>query len=328
MLKSAIMTNNMLKTLAENPTDAIFGLQPDGEIFKMPISTTPHMIIAGQTGSGKSVYVNALLISMISHATPEELQIFWIDPKKVEATAYIQLPYCPTDPIINMADAYGLIYYLIGLMEERYEILSETKTKNLEEYNKWYEKNLESVSNKWGKMPYIICVIDEFADLIEQFPEIEKGIQRLCQKARAAGIHLIICTQRPSVNVITGNIKANIPTRICLKVADGINSHIILDDIGGEKLRGNGDSLIKSERNDSFMRVQGLYISNEEIETIFKSLREKYGKPKFIDYKQKCVDWGYVEWENEYAENIPWDKKHVVPVGNKKTMTARQLFGL
>ena len=111
MLKSAIMTNNMLKTLAENPTDAIFGLQPDGEIFKMPISTTPHMIIAGQTGSGKSVYVNALLISMISHATPEELQIFWIDPKKVEATAYIQLPYCPTDPIINMADAYGPVSY-------------------------------------------------------------------------------------------------------------------------------------------------------------------------------------------------------------------------
>ena len=327
------MAKNMFKTKAKDPTHAVFGLDLEGRVFSMPLSTGPHWIIAGQTGSGKSVFVNALLVSMISHANPEELKIFWIDPKKVEATAYVGLPFCPIDPITNMSDAYGFVAYLTWVMDERYELLADVGVKKVDEFNEWVDEDpqrardwLETRGAGWKpdrpdarelldenlKMAYYVLVIDEYADMVMQEPDVEKLLIRLGQKSRAASVHTLVSTQRPSADIITPTLRANLPSRVGLKTVDSVNSMIILEQDGCEKLRGNGDGYVKDVAG-TITRVQGPYITNEEIDSIFAHLREKYGEPEPIEYKQKVVDLGLCEWEDEnYTEDVPMADRHVV----------------
>lgn len=270
------MSENILKTKAKNPTDAVFGVDTEGNCFHMPLSKMVHILVAGMTGSGKSVFMNSLLISMMSHATPDELRISWIDPKKVEATAYVGLPYCPIDPVTDMRDAYGLIAFAVWEMERRYKLIQDTNQKQLSEFNDWVEKNpTDPIAKSEGKMPYWVFVIDEFADLKSTAPEVEDLIKRLAAKGRAAGIILILATQRPSVDVISGTLKSNFPSKIALRVNSSTNSMIILDHEGAEKLKGYGDAIVLDAAGKE-TRVQGTYISNKEIDSIFSYLRKKY----------------------------------------------------
>lgn len=328
------MGKNLLVTGAEDPTDAVFGVTSSGEVYHCPLSSGPHWLICGTTGSGKSVAVNSMLISCMAHSLPEELIITWIDPKKVEATPYVGLPYCPIDPVTDMNDAFGLFQYLCLEMDRRYEHMERAKVRDMVGYNGWAKKNPGKV-REWGLpafIPYWILVVDEYADLKDTVGEsIETPIKRLCQKARAAGIHVLIATQRPSVDVITGTIKANINSRICLKVADSTNSSIVLgnrwDNSGfdGSQLRGRGDALVAAPGEESLIRLQYPFIDDEETHRIFDYLREHYETPypDGIDYKAAVVDAGMCEWNrkdeqgepipDDVWESMPYEKRHVAP---------------
>lgn len=231
--------------------------------------------------SGKSVYVNSLLISAMSHATPDELKIFAIDPKKVEFSKYIDLPYCPINPVTDMRDAYGLLAFAVWEMERRYKIIQAAGVKQLSEYNDFYDKNPDNeVAKKYGRMPYMIFVIDEYAELQSISPNTETLCKSLAQKGRASGIILLLATQRPSADVISTTLRSNFPSRICLKVDNSTSSQIVLGDgvdraYDGSKLKGYGDSFVLDQRGNC-ERVQGIYISNEEIDAIFDFLKEKY----------------------------------------------------
>lgn len=304
---------NILKSRATDPTDAVFGVQPDGAIFSAAISSGPHWLVCGQTKSGKSVYVNSLLVSMIAHSHPDELKITWIDPKKVEAGAYEGLSYCPIAPVTDMNDAFGLIQYYCYEMDRRYDDLKAAGVKNIAEYQEWYDANTDK-AEEMGLQPmyYMVCVIDEYADMVMQNKDVEAGIVRLGQKARAAGIHLIIATQRPSATIVSPTLKANIPGRVCLRVADGTNSLIVIDETGGENLAGYGDSLVKGEDGD-IVRVQGPFITNEEIRAIFDSLIERFGPPEPIDFRSFVVEKGLCDWADEYSDDVPPEERHVKP---------------
>lgn len=306
------MGHNLLKTKAYDPTDVVMGLDTNGEVFHTPISKGPHWIVAGQTGSGKSVFMNSMLISAMYHSLPDELQIYMVDPKKVEFGPYAGLPFCPIDPVTDMGDAYGLLAYLCWEMDRRYEVLEEVGVKNIEDYNMKFEeaKAKGETFHKEGRMPYIITVIDEYADLVMQEKSCEDLIIRLAQKARAAGISLLIATQRPSADIISSTIKANVPARIGLKTTDSMNSMIIIDEPGCEKLAGYGDSIIKMT-DGSMIRVQGPFISDDEIFAIFGELKKKYPPATPIDYKQICVDNDLAEWVEEYEEGTPDKDKHI-----------------
>lgn len=303
--------DSLLKTKAKNPTSAVLGVDADGAPFVTEISAGPHWLCCGQTGSGKSVYVNNILISMMSHSLPSELKIAWVDPKKVEATAYIDLPYCIVNPVTDMADAYGLLQYLVWLMDDRYATLEKLKLKKIEEYNDYVRENPDRAQEMdLEPFPYIVLVVDEYADLVAVEPDVEQSIARLGQKARASGIHLIIATQRPSADIVTGIIKANVPSRIGLKTTDSNNSNIVLGESGCENLRGNGDSLVRLV-DGSLVRVQGPFIRNEEIDRIFASLRELYGKCEEFDYKTFVVDKGLCDWAEDYGPDTPAKDRHV-----------------
>lgn len=279
--------DTMFKTRAKDPTSAILGIAPDSSNIVLPISSGPHFLVAGTTGSGKSVFINSLLITMMAHSHPDELKLAIIDPKIVEFTAYKGLPYMLCDPVTDMSKANNFVLYLVEEMERRYDLLAENGVKNLAEYQ---EKQREN--DDMEKLPYIILVVDEFADLISQYKDVEKPIARIGQKARAAGIHMIIATQSPRREVITGLIKANVPSRISLMVANSTESQIILDETGGEKLRPKGDFLLKMN-GGQVSRGQAPFVSNGEIAEIFDYLRETYDAPEPVDFEaelQRMLD--------------------------------------
>mgnify|MGYP001941166048 FL=1 len=277
----------IFKTKADDPTSAILGIAPDSSNIVIPVSEGPHFLVAGTTGSGKSVFINSLLISMMAHSHPDELKLTIIDPKTVEFTAYKGLPYMLCDPLVDMSKANNFVLYLVEEMERRYDLFAKYGVKKLAEYQ---EKQRENEDME--KLPYIVLVIDEFADLISQYKDVEKPIARIGQKARAAGIHMIIATQSPRREVITGLIKANVPSRISLMVANSTESQIILDETGGEKLRPKGDFLLKMN-GGQVSRGQAPFVSNGEIAEIFDYLRETYDAPEPVDFEaelQRMLD--------------------------------------
>ncbi|HAQ1518032.1 TPA: cell division protein FtsK [Enterococcus faecium] len=269
---------NMLNTKATDPTDAVFGIKPDGTVAHFCISVMPHLLVAGTTGSGKSVLLNEILVTAICHSSPEELKIGIVDPKRVEFGRYKKLPYMLADPITDMDDAYDFFEYLTIMMNDRYKIMEKVGMQNIKEYNKYAHEN------GLDRFPYVILLVDEFSQLIGRHKEVENLIVELGQMARAAGIHVILATQSPRSTVVTGIIKANFPSRVCMMVASELESRIVLDQAGGESLSPRGDMLISVEGADP-IRAQGAFISNEEIETIFNHIRENMPDPEYVDYK-------------------------------------------
>ena len=243
-----------------------------GDIGVCEINKMPHMLVAGTTGSGKSVCINGIICSILMRARPDEVKLVMVDPKVVELSVYNGVPHLMCPVVSDPKKAAVALAKMVAEMERRYETFSETKTKNIESYNayidKWNEEHKADGVTK-ARLPYIVVIIDELADLMMvAAKEVEDSILRITQKARAAGIHLIVATQRPSTDVITGLIKANIPSRISFAVGSGIDSRTILDQTGAEKLLGKGDMLFLPIGVNAPTRIQGSFITDDEIKRI------------------------------------------------------------
>ena len=243
-----------------------------GDIGVCEINKMPHLLIAGTTGSGKSVCVNGIICSILMRAKPDEVKLVMVDPKVVELSVYNGVPHLLRPVVTDPKQASIALAKMVAEMERRYQVFSESKTKNIEGYNDYIEKENSKITDidaKREKMPYIVIIIDELADLMMvAAKEVEDSILRITQKARAAGMHLIVATQRPSTEVITGLIKANIPSRIAFSVGSGIDSRTILDQTGAENLLGKGDMLFLPIGMNSPLRIQGSFITDDEIKRI------------------------------------------------------------
>lgn len=254
------------------PLTVALGKSVSGKAHYANIAKMPHLIIAGATGAGKSVAVHALITSLIYRNGPQDLRFIMIDPKRVELTLYNNIPHLLTPVITEPKKAIISLKWAVGEMERRYDILEGHAVRDIESYNKKKEKD-EEMEN----MPYIVVIIDELADIMMSYPrELESGIVRLAQMSRAVGIHLILSTQRPSVNVITGLIKANVPARIALQVSSQIDSRTILDSAGAEKLLGAGDMLYSSGDMNQPERIQCAFISEDEVKKVAGYLKNQY----------------------------------------------------
>jgi S-DNA-T family DNA segregation ATPase FtsK/SpoIIIE len=269
----------------EKPLLTCLGKGITGQAIFNDIAKMPHMLIAGATGSGKSVTIHAILVSLLYRNSPDDLKFIMIDPKRVELTLYNKIPHLLTNVITDAKKAILSLKWAAKEMERRYEILEKYAVRDVKSYQDTIVKPaIESVKNKVmdadqipPAMPYILIVIDELADIMQAYPrELESAIVRLAQMSRAVGIHLILSTQRPSVNVITGLIKANIPTRLALQVASQIDSRTILDMPGAEKLLGAGDMLFMSGEMSKPIRIQSAFISETEVKKVVEWLASNY----------------------------------------------------
>lgn len=245
-------------------------------VISISIDTFPHLLVAGTTGSGKSVFIHSIIMTLIMRNYPDELRLILIDPKRVEFAKYSNIPhlYCPI--ITDVIKAGPCLAKLCNEMDRRFQIMEREAVVNIKEYR-------QAIKDKKDKevLPNIVVIVDEYADLAQRNQkEIEPLIQRIAQKARACGIYLIIATQRPSVNVITGDIKANIPSRIALSVSTSFDSKTILDETGAETLLGKGDLLARIPTSKSLIRVQSAFVDNDEITRVTNYLRQQQ-KPVF-----------------------------------------------
>ena len=255
---------SMPKEKSDNKLLVVLGKDIMGNPRCMEVNKTPHLLIAGATGSGKSVCVNSIITSILMRAKPDEVKLMMIDPKKVELSMYNGAPHLLAPVVTDPKKASVALKKIVEEMERRYELFSETGTKNIEGYNKKIEGQGEESQHK--KLPYYVVLIDELADLmLVAAKEVEDSIMRITQMARAAGIHLIVATQRPSTDVITGVVKANIPSRISFAVSSQIDSRTILDMGGAEKLIGKGDMLFLPMGESIPTRIQGSFVSEEEV---------------------------------------------------------------
>lgn len=255
-----------------SPLEAVLGLSLTGTPVTLDLRKMPHGMIAGATGSGKSVCINSILVSLLYKAAPTDLKMMLIDPKMVELAPFNGIPHLISPVITDVKAATAALKWAVAEMERRYELLAHAGVRDIERYNKAVVE-----SRRFSlKMPYLLIVIDELADLMMMAPaDVEVSISRIAQKARACGIHLIIATQRPSVDVITGTIKANIPTRIAFSVSSQIDSRTIIDSPGAERLLGKGDMLYIGNGQSSGVRLQGTFVTDEEIERIIEHVRNE-----------------------------------------------------
>ncbi len=269
----------------ENPSykkmeiPVVLGKDIAGEAQLLDLTATPHLLIAGSTGSGKSVCVNSIILSILYKRSPAEVRLILIDPKIVELKLYNDIPHLLAPVITEPKKAYQSLQYCLCEMERRYALLDGMGVRDIRSYNRRIkERNIAT-----EKLPYLVVIIDEFADLMATTgKELESTVARLAAMSRAVGIHLVLATQRPSIDVITGLIKANIPTRIAFMVASKMDSRIIIDQVGAEKLLGRGDMLYASATDPFPVRIQGAYVSEEEVERVVEHVKT-LGEPEYID---------------------------------------------
>ncbi|MCI7083562.1 MAG: DNA translocase FtsK [Tenericutes bacterium] len=285
----AVSMREIMEDLERNPKykdsklAAPLGRDIMGNVKCVEINKTPHMLVAGATGSGKSVCINNIILAILMRATPEEVKMVLVDPKKVEFNVYEGIPHLLTPVVTDPKKASAALQKIVVEMDERYETFKNSGTKNIQTYNDYVEKKLKSDPNcGLTKMPFILVVIDELADLmLVAAKEVEESIMRITQLARAAGIHLIVATQRPSTDIITGVVKSNIPTRISFAVSSSIDSRTILDMVGAEKLLGKGDMLYKPMDDNTPTRIQGSFVGDDEIERVVNFVKENCNPPKY-----------------------------------------------
>ncbi|MRS19305.1 cell division protein FtsK [Enterobacteriaceae bacterium RIT692] len=286
----------------ENPSPlaVVLGKDIAGQPVVADLAKMPHLLVAGTTGSGKSVGVNTMIISMLYKATPEEVRFIMIDPKMLELSVYEGIPHLLTEVVTDMKDAANALRWSVGEMERRYKLMSALGVRNLAGYNEKIEQaaamgrpipdpfwkpgdSMDTTPPVLEKLPYIVVLVDEFADLMMAVgKKVEELIARLAQKARAAGIHLVLATQRPSVDVITGLIKANIPTRIAFTVSSKIDSRTILDQGGAESLLGMGDMLYMPPNSSMPVRVHGAFVRDQEVHAVVQDWKAR-GRPQYIE---------------------------------------------
>ena len=257
----------------------ILGRNILGQPMMLDVSKTPHLLIAGTTGSGKSVCINGLIVSILYTKSPKEVRLIMVDPKVVELQVYNRIPHLLTPVITEPKRVLKMLAWLVEEMERRYRVFSQIGTRNIEGFN----ANVHTLGYATEKMPYIVLIMDEFADLMTVIgKDIEGYVSRLMAKARAAGIHVVMATQRPSSEVITGTIKNNIPSRISFAVSSAMNSRIILDESGAENLLGRGDMLYLANGSNSLSRIQGAFLSDEEVDKVVQFVKSQ-GEPDYLD---------------------------------------------
>lgn len=261
-----------------SPLSVALGLDISGQPIVTDLRKMPHGLIAGATGSGKSVCINTMLVSLLYKATPQEVKLLLIDPKMVELAPYNRIPHLVSPVITDVKAATAALKWAVEEMERRYELFAHTGVRDINRFNELAAK----AGQHSDKLPFIVVIIDELADLMMMSPaDVEEAICRIAQKARACGIHLIVATQRPSVDVITGLIKANIPTRIAFSVSSQVDSRTILDSGGAEKLLGKGDMLFAENGSSKTIRLQGTFVSDDEIEQVVNHVRNEQ-KPNYL----------------------------------------------
>lgn len=285
-----------------------------GDVKYIEINKTPHMLVAGATGSGKSVCINNIILSVLMRTTPDEVKMVLVDPKKVEFNVYDGIPHLLTPVVTDPKKASAALQKIVVMMDDRYEIFKNSGTKNITTYNEYIEKELKKRPDcGLTKMPYILVIIDELADLmLVAAKEVEESIMRITQLARAAGIHLIVATQRPSTDVITGVVKANIPTRISFAVSSSIDSRTILDMTGAEKLLGKGDMLYKPMDENTPTRVQGSFVSDDEIKRVVDFVKNNSHGPRYSDdfnnLASKSSSGGSFDRDNDEVKDVLYDE--------------------
>jgi S-DNA-T family DNA segregation ATPase FtsK/SpoIIIE len=272
----------------------------------------PQLLVAGATGTGKSVFLNAFLCSLLCRARPDELKLLLIDPKLLELSVYEGIPHLIADVVTNPKRAAAALQAIVRKMQERYQLMSALRVRNIAQYNDKVDVELEAGNEtfrlrpkpgetegeevSFKRLPYIVVVIDELADLmVMAAKDVEESLQRLAQMARAAGIHLVLATQRPSVDVLTGVIKANFPSRVSFQVSSGIDSRTVLDQKGAENLLGNGDMLFLPPGTSVLRRLHGAFVTEKEVNELVAHLRDQ-GKPVFDD------DLVNIEFETESTD--------------------------
>lgn len=348
-MRSALETEVFGKK--ESNLTVILGEDVNGDLVLSDIKKMPHMMIAGSTNTGKSVCVNSILTALLYQNSPEELKFIMVDPKRVELSFYNGIPHLLTPVIVDTSKVINALKWAVGEMERRYRVLQDIGSKDIHSYNKKVSQGqkkqvLNEETGKYDyeeleKMPFIVVVIDELADLMASHgKEVEGAIVRLAQMSRAVGIHLIVSTQRPEVKIITGLIKANIATRVALKVATQIDSRTILGMAGAEKLLGNGDLLFSSVASSKPRRVQGVYISEEEIQRVVKFIKQQAKEIDFSEnedlsesleeqLKSSMGVFSGPDTAGEKDEELFEEAKHVV-IQNKKASTSflQRKFGI
>jgi DNA segregation ATPase FtsK/SpoIIIE, S-DNA-T family len=276
LLKEILESNEFQQSAS--PLSVALGLDISGEPIVMDLNKMPHGLIAGATGSGKSVCINTIIVSLLYKAAPHEVKLMLIDPKMVELAPYNHIPHLVSPVITDAKAATSALKWAVEEMERRYELFAHTGVRDIKKYNELVEKKGE----KGQELPYLVIIIDELADLMMVSPgEVEEAICRIAQKARACGIHLLLATQRPSVDVITGLIKANVPTRIAFSVSSQVDSRTIIDTAGAEKLLGKGDMLLLANGSSKSVRIQGNFVSDEEIDEVVQHVRDQM-KPNYL----------------------------------------------
>jgi S-DNA-T family DNA segregation ATPase FtsK/SpoIIIE len=283
-----IIESEAFDKLSKSPLRMGLGENVAGQPVAASLAKMPHMLIAGATGAGKSVGVNGIIACLLLKYTPEELRFVMIDPKRVELTGYNGIPHLVAPVVVDVDRVVGTLQWAMREMDNRYQQLAKIGVRNIVEYNKKVERRKEE------KLPYIVIIIDELADLMMMAPEdTEKAITRLAQMARAIGIHMIIATQRPSVDVVTGLIKANFPARIAFAVSSSTDSRVILDSTGAERLLGQGDMLFQSPDAAAPVRLQGAFVSDGELERIIgywkKARRENHISARTPDVEPQVI---------------------------------------
>ncbi|WP_354019342.1 DNA translocase FtsK [Fictibacillus halophilus] len=314
-----IIEDDVFKDSASSLTVAL-GLDISGAPVVTDLQKMPHGLIAGATGSGKSVCINSILVSLLYKAKPEDVRLLLVDPKMVELAPYNHIPHLVTPVITDAKEATAALKWAVEEMERRYEEFAKTGVREIKRYN----QKMEEEQHYKNKMPYIVVVIDELADLMMVSPqEVEEAICRIAQKARACGIHLLLATQRPSVDVITGLIKANVPTRTAFAVSSAIDSRTILDMSGAERLLGRGDMLFMENGSNKAVRIQGTFVSDEEIEEVTRYVKEEYQTEYLFTREELIQHQQTTEVEDELFEEACY---YVIEVGAASSSSLQRRF--
>lgn len=359
-IRDILESQDWANTKAEIPI--ALGKEVSGKPLIADLTKMPHLLIAGSTGSGKTVCINAVITSLLYHSSPEDLRFVMVDPKIVEMQVYNSLPHMLVPVVTDPKKVPNALKYLLNEMERRYLMFADIGVRNIAGYNARMAKSREEAEEAerraaamdadltpeeraatasievprdpdtsefdHRKLPYIVCIVDELADLMMVAPaDIETGIARLAQLARAAGIHLILATQRPSVNVITGIIKANLPSRISFKVASKVDSRTILDTMGADQLIGKGDMLFLPPGSADLVRAQGAFVGDDEISGIVEKIRELNGEPVFDEKFQQNIESGESDdsgTEGEWDDDLVPDAIEVIRTSKRASTSMLQ----
>jgi len=293
-----------------------------GEPMVVDLGSMPHLLIAGATGSGKSVCINAVIACLLYDNTPDELKLLMIDPKRVELTNFNGIPHLLAPVIVEVDEVVGALRWITREMDRRYKLFSAAGKRNLNTYNR-----IMAGRKDGHKLPHIIVIIDELADLMLTSPEeIERSVCRIAQMARATGIHLVMATQRPSVDVVTGLIKANFPARISFAVTTLIDSRVVLDSPGAEKLLGRGDMLFMAPDSSKLTRLQGCFVSDAELDRLAKFWRGSVTTPSVEREEAPWQEESFLESENETDELLAEAIELVQEQGKASTSWLQRQF--